>query len=206
MAVLNSFVASISWQNLVPSGLAGMKVLVTSGAGSTDDDRVTAAATPDGTLLVAYVGPAHSGSFQIDMTVMSETSRARWLDPSSGTFSLAFNALPQTGTQSFTVPGANASGFNDWVLVIDPSPGLPPAPEGLSGSPSVSLIWNSVTGATVYNVYRANAGGTFSLIGGATSNVFTDSGVTAGTTYWYAVSATTSAGEGPRSAPTAVTP
>jgi hypothetical protein len=124
MARLNAFVRSIPWYNLVPSGLAGMKTLVTAGGGSlgpvpTGDDHVGAAATPDGTLLVAYVGPAHTGSFTLDMTAMSgATVRARWFNPTTAAYSSA-GSFPNTGTHAFTPPGNNGSGFSDWVLVLD---------------------------------------------------------------------------------------
>src|SRR5262245_53603439 len=48
---LNAFVRSIPWWQLVPSGLGGMKTLVTAGGGSGPDDAayVSAAATAAGT-------------------------------------------------------------------------------------------------------------------------------------------------------------
>jgi hypothetical protein len=52
------------------------------------------------------------------MTVMSGTSRARWYNPTTADYS-AIGTLTNTGTQSFTPPGNNGSGYNDWVLVID---------------------------------------------------------------------------------------
>jgi hypothetical protein len=122
MGRLNAFVRSIAWQNLVPSGLGGMKVLVTAG-GSTPSasNYVAAAATPDGTLLVAYVPPAHSGSITVDMTAMSKPARARWLNPASGAgvYTLIGTGIANTGPVVFTPPGNNSSGFSDWVLVVD---------------------------------------------------------------------------------------
>ena len=62
MARLNAFIQSIAWYELVPSGLGGMKTLITAGGSSVSlSDYVAAAATPDGTLLVAYIPPAHNG-------------------------------------------------------------------------------------------------------------------------------------------------
>ena len=121
MARLNAFIRSIAWYNLVPSELDGMKKLVTAGSGSslTSSDYVAAAATPDGTLLVAYVPPDHVGSITIDMTVMSGPARARWFNPASaaytpiGTFAIA-------GTLDFTIPlGGNGTAFADWVLLLE---------------------------------------------------------------------------------------
>ncbi|MGH8809644.1 MAG: extracellular catalytic domain type 2 short-chain-length polyhydroxyalkanoate depolymerase [Noviherbaspirillum sp.] len=70
-----------------------------------------------------------------------------------------------------------------------------PAPSGLavagSTDNSISLSWNSVSGAAGYNVYRAGTKVNGSLIAGTT---FTDSGLTSGTTYSYTVKAATSSG------------
>ena len=85
MTRLNAFMGSIAWYKLVPSGLNGMRTLITAGGSSvSSSDYVAAAATFDGTLLVAYIPPAHSGSITVDMTAMSGPARARWFDPTSG--------------------------------------------------------------------------------------------------------------------------
>jgi chitodextrinase len=67
----------------------------------------------------------------------------------------------------------------------------PPAPTGLAvstkTSTSVSLTWNAVTdpsGIAGYNVYRGG-----SLVGSPTTASYTDTGLTAGTTYSYTVKA-----------------
>jgi hypothetical protein len=82
MERLNKFIKSITWWKLVPSGLDGMKTLITAGGNmSTDSDYVAAAATREGTLLVAYVPPSHKGSITVDMTAMGASTKASWFDP-----------------------------------------------------------------------------------------------------------------------------
>jgi hypothetical protein len=79
MRRLNAFIGSVPWFKLVPSGLNGMRDLVTAGGSSvTLDDYVSASATLDGTLLVAYIPPDHTGPITVDMTAMSGPSHARW--------------------------------------------------------------------------------------------------------------------------------
>ena len=118
MARLNAFMGSIAWYKLVPSGLSGMRTLITAGGSSvSSSDYVAAAATPDGTLLVAYVPPAHSGSITVDMAAMSGPTRARWFDPTSAAYTTIGTGLTNTGTRSFTPPGNNSAGAKDWVLV-----------------------------------------------------------------------------------------
>ena len=119
MVQLNAFVRSIAWYNLVPSGMGGMRTLVVGNSVPDASDYVAAAATPDGTLLVAYAPPGHAGPITIDMAAVSGPARARWFNPFDGTYSNIGTGLPDTGTSDFFVPGTNGSGYNDWVLVLD---------------------------------------------------------------------------------------
>jgi Protein of unknown function (DUF4038)/Putative collagen-binding domain of a collagenase len=122
MGRLNSFVRSIAWQKLVPSGLAGMKTLITfNGASPNEPTFVAAAAARDGTLLVAYLPPGNPGFIWVDLTVMSGPSRARWFDPTSGAYT-AIGTVPNAPNSPFTTPGTNAGGTSDWILIVDPGP------------------------------------------------------------------------------------
>jgi len=84
----------------------------------------------------------------------------------------------------------------------DPAPTVPATPAGLAvsstTSSSVSLAWNTVSGATGYNVYQ---GGT--KVQSVTGTSATVSGLAASTSYSFQVTATNSAGESAKS--TAVT-
>ena len=103
----------------------------------------------------------------------------------------------------------------------------PPAPTGLTptvvSSSQINLSWNASTGATSYNVKRATvSGGPYTTIAsGVTATSYSDTGLSASTTYYYVVSAvnangesanssqvsaTTSAGGTPPPVPTGLTP
>ena len=118
--------AAMPWWDLRPSGvgpgLAG-KTLVTAGGGTFGNmDWVTAAVTSTGSHLLAYiptVGATGSRTLTIDMSAMAGATRARWWDPSNGTSSSIGTGFANSGTRSFTSPGANAGGQNDWVLVLE---------------------------------------------------------------------------------------
>ena len=76
----------------------------------------------------------------------------------------------------------------------EPPPEAPATPSGLTlsvdSSTSVYLTWSAVTGASFYRVYRSgSSGGTYSLIGSPSSRSFLNTGLTAGATYYYKVSA-----------------
>jgi hypothetical protein len=120
MERLNGFIKSVKWWELVPSGMNGMKSLITDG-GSIDSksDYVSAAANPDGSLLVAYIPPDHTGSITVDMTVLKAKIKAYWYDPASGKSSeITGTPFNNSGKCQFTPGGSNSSGQNDWVLKL----------------------------------------------------------------------------------------
>jgi hypothetical protein len=122
MARLNAFVRSIAWYNLVPSGLGGMRTLVIDAGRPDAAEYVAAAATPGGTLMVAYVPPDHSGSITVDMTAMSGPTRARWFDPTTALYTEDTGGGLPSGTkmQVFTPPsGSRGSNIDDWVLLLE---------------------------------------------------------------------------------------
>ncbi|WP_037683413.1 chitinase [Streptomyces griseus] len=81
----------------------------------------------------------------------------------------------------------------------DPEPTVPGTPGGLtvSGatSSSVSLAWNAVSGATVYNIYRSGT-----KVTAVTGTSATVTGLAASTSYSFQVTATNAAGESGKSA------
>jgi len=77
---------------------------------------------------------------------------------------------------------------------------VPSAPTGVSvtaqSSSSISVSWNSVSGATSYDVYFEIGSSTVkNLAGNVTGTSFTHTGLTASTTYYYYIKAKNSAGE-----------
>ena len=83
-------------------------------------------------------------------------------------------------------------------------------PTGVTATPassiSITVNWSPVTGATGYKVYRnTSSSGAYSHVGTLASTSYTDSGLSANTTYYYKVSATNSAGESAQSSPVSAT-
>jgi hypothetical protein len=121
MMRLGQLLDSVPWYSLIPSGEAGMKNLVMEGGGTYGQlDYVTAAATADGKLLLAYIPPAAKGSSSVtvDMTQLHGRVRARWFDPTSGNYKEAPNSGTKIGRRSFATPGKNSGGATDWILVL----------------------------------------------------------------------------------------
>ena len=175
MTRLNGFMGSIAWYNLVPSGLNGMRNLITAGGSSVGSSSyVAAAAAPDGTLLVAYIPPDHSGPITVDMAAMSGPSHARWFDPTNGAYTVIGTALPNTGTRMFNPSGNNSVGESDWVLIIEagttPTPSPAPTATATSTPAPAAQTINLSTRMEVQTGDNAGIGG-FIITGTASKHV-----------------------------------
>lgn len=120
MSRLNNFIRSVKWWQLVPSGLNGMQTLIADENNiDTSATYVSAAAAKNGSFLVAYIPPAHTGNISVNMTALSNKVYAYWFDPTNGKYTLITTSpLDNKGVQSFTPPAKNSVGENDWVLML----------------------------------------------------------------------------------------
>lgn len=91
------------------------------------------------------------------------------------------------------------------TLIVPP---LAPAnPAATAGDQEVTLTWTGSAGATGYRVKRSiTSGGPYTLVATPTATPYIDTTVTNFTTYYYVVSSTNAAGEGPNSAQVRATP
>ncbi len=88
------------------------------------------------------------------------------------------------------------------------APATPVGVVATAGNASVGLTWTASAGATSYSIYRGTSSGGEGAtpVGTATTNSFTDTGLTNGTTYYYTITASNSAGTSAKSAEVHATP
>jgi|GEM_PF-326298 len=124
-------------------------------------------------------------------------------------------SLTNGTTYYYVVSASNAAGesANSAQASATPAAGTqaPAAPTGLTataGNSQVALSWTAVSGATSYTVKRAaTSGGPYTSVAtGVTATSYTNTGLTNGTTYYYVVSASNTAGESANSAQASAAP
>lgn len=189
-----TFLKSKPWHRLRPSGLGSIGTLITAGGGTASPqstDYVTAAATPEGDLLLAYVPPAHTGSVTVDMTKLSGTVQARWFDPSNATYT-SIGGINNTGTHAFSTPGNNSAGDADWLLVLETNSG---SAAGTSTATAVGVALAATTGTS-------SGTGTATAVGKSTADAV---GSSTGTSTVTAVSAVVASAVGSVSGTSSVT-
>jgi hypothetical protein len=114
--------AARKWYDLVPDR---PHRVFTAGRGTfsnsdsiTTDTYATAAATPDGSLAIAYLPTIRKVT--VDLSKLSGPVKARWYDPTSGTFRrIGGSPFANSSSRSFMPPGTNNDGDSDWVLVLE---------------------------------------------------------------------------------------
>ena len=54
------------------------------------------------------------------MTELGGSASGRWYNPTSGQYTtIAGSPFANTGSRTFTTPGNNGTGTNDWLLVLE---------------------------------------------------------------------------------------
>jgi hypothetical protein len=186
-----------------------------AGEGSNSTGLYTNGAAPTSAGSVNLTGSGidlHSGHvFNVAMTYDGTTLRVTITDSvtnASATQSYTVNISSIVGSSSAFVGFTGGTGgltadqnILNWTFSSPLT-----APRGLTATPGagqVALSWNATPGAATYNVYRsATSGGegAVPLSTGITSTSFTDTGLAAGTTYYYQVTAVNGQMESPKSA------
>jgi hypothetical protein len=122
LTIWKKFFSSLPWQNLVPDQ---DHTVVTAGLGTwgtfqtrvSQSDYCTAAKTPNGSYVVAYLPTART--ITVNMTSLKAPAHAEWFDPTNGAYAkIPGGPIANAGTRQFTPPGKNHEGADDWVLLL----------------------------------------------------------------------------------------
>jgi fibronectin type 3 domain-containing protein len=185
----------------VPSGPTGLAVT----PGSTTASLSWVASTSGSpTSYSIYRGTKSDGEATTPIATVSGT-----------TTTFTDTGLTSGKTYFYNVAASNGVGVSPDSNEVSATPAaaatIPPAPGGLTataGNGSVALTWNASTGATSYSIYRGTTAGAeaATAIGTSTSSSFTDTGLANGTTYYYMVAASNSAGTSAQSNEAHATP
>jgi len=133
--------------------------------------------------------------------VLRGTTTGVYTVTNSVTLNTNFDATVVGGTTYFyAVQATNSSGAGalSSEVSVTPTVALPSTPAGFTATgtnSAVLLSWNIAAGATGYNIKRATTSGAEATIASTGATSYTDAAVVNGTTHFYTVSATNSAGE-----------
>ena len=179
---------------------SGARLALGIGASATRGLTVTGTSTLNGAITVV---PALLGGTMTPGTYTLLT----YTGTLAGSPSFAWNDTTGSG---YTATFSTATTGQVKITLFGP-PVSYPAPTGLSATPGngqVVLNWNSVQGATGYNVkVSLTSGGPYALLNSVTGTTYTDTSVTNGTTYYYVVSSAGAGGaQGPDSSQASATP
>lgn len=125
--------------------------------------------------------------------------------------------LPRWGSEAALVGGkitvfGGGTTFSNFTLTsetltVNETPASPFHLVATPGDSMNKLTWESVTGSTSYTVKRSTSpGGPYTDIISVTDNSYIDNSVTNGTTYYYVITATNTAGESTNSNEASATP
>jgi hypothetical protein len=117
MSHVRSLFAPRAWWTLQPDA---NNALLTSGLGS-GQDRAVAARAADGSFAIAYLPSIRTVTVNLGQLAGPRVN-ARWYDPANATYTAVTGSpFPASGSQTFRPASNNASGFADWVLVLESS-------------------------------------------------------------------------------------
>ncbi len=113
-------------------------------------------------------------------------------------------------TYYYSVTAVNAAGIStsSQCGTVVPPPVAPISLSAFPGDTQVVLSWPAASGVTGYYIYSGTASGaeTNLVIGNYPFTSYTNTGLTDGTTYFFAVASTNSSGLGPNSPEASATP
>jgi fibronectin type 3 domain-containing protein len=164
-------------------------------------------------VSVAWSPVAGATSYNVYWSVSAGVTTGNGTKLAAATSPTVFNGLADGANYYYVVTAVNAVGESAasvqvaaTTLAAVPAPTAPAAPSGLSatgGAKQETISWTPVSGAASYNLYWSTTPGVTTSTGtriAAVSSPYVQTNLTAGTTYYYVVTAVNSVGESAASA------
>jgi len=181
-------------------------IAVTTAAASKPDIPKNISATPASSSSIIVSWSSVTGATGYYVYRSSSSSGTYYYEGNVTTNSYTDTGLSANATYYYKVSAYNSTGESAQSSSVSAktSISIPATPTGLSASAasssSITVSWSAVTGATGYKIYRSSSSyDTYSSVGDVTTTSFTDTGLSANTTYYYKVSAYDSGGESTQS-------
>jgi len=187
--------------------LGSLTVSGNSNVTPTVEFEITLAAMSEWELTdqTAYVATNTNRIFTVNGTY----STYRWyLDGALINSSSSYTFNKPNGVYQLMIVVTNSTGDSRsgrcWVTVSATPLAYPNTPSSVTAtatsSNSITVSWNSVSGATGYKIYRSSSSsGTFTEVGTSTTTSYINTGLAASTTYYYRVAAYNNIGTGSQS-------
>lgn len=167
---------------------------------------------------ISWSAVSGASSYNIYWSQTNGVTTANGTKLSNATSPAVHSNLAAGTTYYYIVTAVNSTGESAASVQVAattlnpvPTPTVPAAPTNISatgGANQVTISWTASTGATSYNVYRSTTAGVTVSNGTKLAGVaspYVNTGLTAGTTYYYIVTAVNSAGESAASTQTSAT-
>ena len=171
-----------------------------------------------GQVTLSWTSVSNATSYNLYFATTSDVTKTSGTKITSVSNPSVQTALPAGTTYYYIVTAVNNAGesaasaqASAGTASTPPVPTAPATPTGViatGGTNQVALQWDAVSTATSYNLYYATTSGVTKANGTKITNTTTSAvqtGLTAGTTYYYIVTAVNNAGEGAASVQVAAT-
>ena len=194
---------TIQWKQTAGAGNVTLQAAALASGGippAVPTNVVASDGTSTTSVAVTWTAVSGATSYTVYRSTSSGVQGSVIGSPTTNSFADT-SATPGTtyyyGVTASNGAGASALSAQDSGFIALSPPGVPTnvaASDGTSTN-TVTVTWTAVSGATSYTVYRSTTAGVQgTLIGSPTTNSLVDTTPTPGTTYYYGVTASNSAG------------